>query len=196
MTQDGELNAMDTIVVRREVVERHILWYGSRATVFVRGVRFPDAQPEFVTSVCSVIGKLAKRFFIGADRRGIGRPRWVIVQVVPETIGPRGSSCIANERVSRVRDPKGCRDLVCVEQGGRASRKDAKVTKVTVVGLYSILLEWEWKILMLLCNQVNIYPYLHHNQKCAYSYVMYYPYPSYHKERVSSDVIGHVSLHQ
>ena len=64
----------------------------------------------------------------------------MIIEVVPEAISS-GSSCrISDEGVLGVGDPKGGRYLVGVEEGGGASREDAEVSDVVIVGLYSILL--------------------------------------------------------
>ena len=64
----------------------------------------------------------------------------MIIEVVPEAISS-GSSCrISDEGVLGVGDPEGGRNLVSVEEGGGASREDAEVSDVAIVGLYSVLL--------------------------------------------------------
>lgn len=97
--------------------------------------------------MCSVIGKLAERFFIGTDPCGIGCPGRKLVQIIPKPEGSGSDSCVANECVLWVCDPESRWDLVCIEQRGGTAGQDAKVTDVAIVSLYSILLGMGTEIL-------------------------------------------------
>ena len=143
MTNFRELDATETIVVGGEAVECHVQRSSSLATKLSWRVGLPYTEAEFITSVGSVIAKLAKRFVSGADPCSKGCPRCKLVKIVPKPVCSRGHGGVADKRVSRVCDPERGGNLVRVEERGGTTGQDAEVTNVAVVGLYSILLEWE-----------------------------------------------------
>ena len=147
VTHVTKLDATETVVVGGEVVHGHVHPRSSLATILSGGVGLPDTKTKLVASVGSVIAKLAKGFISGADLCSEGRPGCKLVEVVPKPVGSGSHGSIADKRVLRVCDPECGGDLVGVEESGRAASENAEVTDVAVVGLYSILLEWE-------CNSV------------------------------------------